>query len=127
MKDYFSKDGKSADADTIFVFGGTNDAWANSPIGQLKYSNWTTDDLNSVLPAFCYMLSYIKQNNPDARIINVINYGLKSDIASGMKTACEYYGVDCISLTAFSASEGHPTAEGMTQIKNQIVNYLVQQ
>ena len=30
--------------DIIFVFGGTNDAWARSPIGEYKYADWTKDD-----------------------------------------------------------------------------------
>ena len=39
--------------DALFVFGGTNDSWANSPIGKLKYAEWEKADLFSVLPAFC--------------------------------------------------------------------------
>ena len=31
--------------DTVFVFGGTNDNWANSPLGELKHSDWTKEDL----------------------------------------------------------------------------------
>ena len=31
--------------DIIFVFGGTNDAWARSPIGQYQYSDWTKEEL----------------------------------------------------------------------------------
>ena len=26
--------------DTLILFGGTNDSWANSPVGKLQYSDW---------------------------------------------------------------------------------------
>ena len=29
--------------DIIYIFGGTNDAWANSPIGEYKYEGWNFD------------------------------------------------------------------------------------
>lgn len=37
--------------DIIFVFGGTNDAWANSPVGEYQYSDWTKDDCKNFRPA----------------------------------------------------------------------------
>jgi len=42
--------------DTVFVFGGTNDSWANAPLGKIKYENWEINDLYLVLPAICYFL-----------------------------------------------------------------------
>ena len=47
--------------DTFLLFGGTNDSWINSPIGNLKYSDWTAEDLKFVLPAFCYLFLFRKQ------------------------------------------------------------------
>ena len=41
--------------DTIFVFGGTNDAWADAPLGEIKYTDIKREDLFSVLPAICYL------------------------------------------------------------------------
>lgn len=46
-EDYFAQH----TADTVIVFGGTNDSWADSPIGELKYADWQREDLFSVLPA----------------------------------------------------------------------------
>ena len=37
--------------DTVFVFGGTNDNYADAPIGTMKYENWENNDLYSVMPA----------------------------------------------------------------------------
>lgn len=110
--------------DIIFVFGGTNDDWANSPIGELKYSDWTTDDLKSVLPAFCYLLDYIKLYNPHATIINVVNEGMDTNIATGMETACEYYGAVNIELTGIDKLGGRPSATGQATIADEIMTVL---
>ena len=45
--------------DIIYIFGGTNDAWANSPIGDYKYEAWTKQDLYSFRPAMAYMLHHM--------------------------------------------------------------------
>lgn len=42
--------------DTFFLFGGTNDSWADSPIGELMFEGWTHKDLYSVLPDFGYLI-----------------------------------------------------------------------
>lgn len=104
----------------IFIFGGTNDNYANSPVGSIKYNNWTEDDLKSVLPAFCYMIDYLQTWNPQARIINIVNNGLKSDIINGMVTACNNYGIENIVLNNISKTGGHPNKSGMISIKEQV-------
>ena len=106
--------------DVIFIFGGTNDAWAGAPVGELKYSDWTAEDLKMVLPAFCYMLDYLKTWNPHARIINIVNTGFKSSITNGMKSACEHYEVENVVLSDVGKESGHPNRAGMMSIKNQI-------
>ena len=40
--------------DTVFVFGGTNDSWANAPVGEVKFENITDGDLFCVLPAMSW-------------------------------------------------------------------------
>ena len=105
----------------IFIFGGTNDNWANVPIGELKYNNWSNDDLKSFLPAFCYALDYIKKYNPQARIINITNTDIKSEISNGMSVACQYYNIENIVLHNISKTGGHPNKIGMEDIKNQII------
>ena len=69
---------------------------------------------------FCYLIDYIQLWNPQARIINIINDGLKSDIVNGMKTACEHYGVEVIQLQNISKTNSHPNIDGMESIKNQV-------
>lgn len=110
--------------DFIFVFGGTNDDWADSPIGELKYSDWATDDLKSVLPAFCFLLDYIKLYNPHATIVNIVNEGMDEAIATGMATACEHYGAVNVELTGIDKLGGHPSALGQATIAEQLISTL---
>lgn len=113
-----------AKPDIIFVFGGTNDSWASVPIGELMYSDWVDNDLKSFLPAFCYMLDYLKTWNPQARIINIVNTGLSSQITNGMATACNHYNVENLVLSNIEKENGHPNKAGMISIKNQVLELL---
>ena len=108
----------------IILFGGTNDSWANSPLGELKYSDWTDDDLKNVLPAICYMFYYVQKWNPGALILNVVNTGLKKEIISGFQQATQYYGIKNIVLSEFGKTSGHPNIDGMDSICDQIYTYI---
>ena len=72
---------------TMFIFGGTNDSWIDAPVGNLKYSDWTVDELKCVLPAFCYLISRAKEVVDD--VIVIINTKLKPEITTGFIEACE--------------------------------------
>lgn len=109
-------------ADTIFVFGGTNDSWADSPIGELQYADWTREDLFSVLPAACHLLHRLREIQPQARIITVVNTELKPVITNGLIAASDHYGVQTVVMTELDKLNGHPSILGMTQIKDQIIN-----
>lgn len=111
--------------DTIIVFGGTNDSWADSPIGELKYEGWDkAKDLYSFCPALTFLFNNIKTAAPEARVISVLNYGLKPEINQAMEKACEHYGIELIKLTQADKENDHPTAKGMTEIKNMIIEKL---
>ena len=109
---------------TIFVFGGTNDSCANSPLGELKFSDWEQEDLYNVFPAVCCLMSKIKEVAPNAKLYWLINEFLKPEIINAMITACEHYGVDFIKFKNIEMVEGHPTVTGMRDIKNQIIEYV---
>ena len=47
--------------DIIFVFGGTNDAWANSPVGEYQYADWTKDDCKNFRPALACLFDMLKK------------------------------------------------------------------
>ena len=109
----------------ITIFGGTNDSWDSSPIGELKYSGWTENDLKSVLPAMCYMFDYVKKWNPGALIINVVNTGLNSDITNGFADATAHYGIKNVVLNNIGKDNGHPNISGMNSICNQIYQAII--
>lgn len=110
--------------DTFFIFGGTNDSWIDSPIGEKKYSDFTEEDLKNVLPAFCYVISTLKNIIPNTKLIAVLNCDIKEEIISGFKEISEYFKITVIPLKEVEKQNGHPNKAGMMQIKNQILNAL---
>ena len=110
--------------DMFFVFGGTNDSWADAPLGELMYSDWSTDDLRKVLPAFCYLLHRITEISKGARCVVILNTELKQIIVEEYHKACEKYGAECIELIDIEKINGHPSIKGMQQISQQIQKYL---
>lgn len=112
-------------AELIIIEGGTNDAWSNVSLGEYKYSNWVESDFETFRPACSYVLDYIKRNNIGAKIIFVLNDGLKSSITESIKNICNYYNVDVLELSNIKKSNNHPNIEGMKQIKEQLINFLL--
>lgn len=110
--------------DTVFIFGATNDSWADAPIGKNKYKNISDQDLYSVLPAVCYFLENIKRLLPEAKISFILNDELKSELSLGIIKACNHYGVNTVELENIDKQSGHPTKLGMQQIKNQVLKKL---
>lgn len=110
--------------DTFFLFGGTNDSWADSPIGKMLHSDWTKEDLYNVLPAIGYIFFRIKEVLKNTRIICIINNELKSVITDALKDTATRYGVEYVMLKDIDKTDGHPTILGMEQIKNQVLDIL---
>lgn len=110
--------------DTIFVFGGTNDSWANAPLGELQFSDWQVDDLYMAMPAFCYLLDMIKTKLPDTKPIVLINTDLQPVFEEKYIEGCEKYGVEYVKFDYVHKWDGHPTLTGMRQIKDKILELL---
>ena len=110
--------------DTVFVFGGTNDSCANAPLGEMQYENWAKDDLYSVLPAICYFFKLLRDTLPNATIYCLINTQLRPEVAAALKTASETYGATAIAFDHIDKDLGHPTAQGMLDIKNAVLSVL---
>ena len=114
--------------DTFLIFGGTNDCWAGSPVGELKAVGVeaSEEDLKAFLPAFCELLRYLKESCPGAAVINVTNTELTDEITGGMAEACREYGVQNIVLQEIEKQNGHPNETGMAQIAEQIFDRLAE-
>lgn len=106
--------------DIIFIFGGTNDCWAGSPLGEYKYSNWTNADKYKFRPAFAFLLSSLKDKHPKAKIFNICNSDLSDNYTSSIAQICKYYKVTNIELKNIDKQYKHPSVIGMQQIVEQI-------
>ena len=110
--------------DLIVIFGGTNDSWANAPIGELKFNDRTSKDMYSCLPSCCFMLEYFTAAAKDSQIVFLINSELKEEITEGIAEACRHYGVQCLLLKDIDKIWGHPSIKGMAQISEQLSDFL---
>lgn len=106
--------------EVIIVFGGTNDSWAKSPIGEYKYEDWTEQDLRQFRPAMACMLSTLQERYPGVEIYVVINTGLSEEITQSQRVISDHYGVRWIQLHDIDKQWGHPSQRGMTQIAEQL-------
>lgn len=111
--------------DIILVFGGTNDSWAKSPIGEYQHMHWTKADLYSFRPAFGYLLHQLKELYPKAKIYNITNSELSEEVTSTMDELCRHYGIPNILLYDIEKQAGHPSIKGMKAICEQVKAVLM--
>ena len=109
------------DPDIIFLFGGTNDAWARSPIGEYQYADWTKEDCMSFRPALACLLDKLQKTYPKATIYSLLNSELREEINESMREVCRHYGVQLIELKDIEKQNGHPSIQGMKSICQQII------
>lgn len=121
---FFARVNMLGNPDIIFVFGGTNDAWADSPIGEYKFGDWTKKDLYNFRPAAAFMLYQLKMLYPDAEIYYLLNSELKNEINESSKVVCAKYDVPIIELHDIEKVSGHPTVKGMKAISDQIEEFI---
>lgn len=112
--------GMLGNPDIIFLFGGTNDAWANSPIGDYKYADWTDDDCKAFRPTLACLLNKLHTLYPKAKIYSILNSELKEDINESTRVICKHYNVQLIELVDIEKQNGHPSINGMKAICNQL-------
>ena len=112
--------GMLGNPDIIFLFGGTNDAWANSPIGEYQYSDWTDADCKSFRPALACLLNKLQTLYPKAQIYSILNSELKEEITESSREICKHYNVQLIELVDIEKQNGHPSIKGMQAICSQL-------
>ncbi len=108
--------------DTVIVLGGTNDAWADSPIGEFKWEGQTKDDLYSFRPAVCYLGSRLAALG--TRVLFVVNTELKEEVPDGIKEVCRRYSFEFLQLKKIDKIQGHPGIAGMKKIAEQVIEYF---
>ena len=51
--------------DIILIFGGINDNWANTPIGEYKYEDFKRADLYTYRPALAKLIELAQEHYPN--------------------------------------------------------------
>lgn len=105
--------------DTVLVFGGTNDSWAGSPLGEEN-----STDLYCVRPAITYLARRLSLVSPTPRVIFIINPIIKQEITETFYSVCKQFDAEALLLSPPDINEGHPTALGMADICRDVYNYL---
>lgn len=115
---------RMGEPDIILVFGGTNDAWADSPIGTNVWANWTTEDLWTFRGGMSKLCDILKGKYQSAKIFFMLNPGLKTEINEAMHEICEHYSMPCIDLHDIDKQNNHPSVVGMKAIAEQTIKFI---
>ena len=115
---------EAAKVDTVLVFGGTNDSWCGAELGEEMHEGWEREDLYQVLPAVGCFFAKLREALQNAQIYAICNTEIKPEIIEGIKNASERIGAESIQLEGIDKINGHPTALGMTQIKDQVLRAI---
>ncbi len=107
--------------DIIFVFGGTNDAWARAPIGEYQYSDWTKDDCKNFRPALACLIDMLQKRYATATICCILNSELGEPVNESMREICKHYQVQLVELHDIEKQNGHPSINGMKSIFEQLL------
>lgn len=121
---FVSRYSRLGNPDVILIFGATNDSWADSPIGEYKYENITTEDKKYFRPALAFLLKHVKKSHKDAEVYYILNTELKPEINESVHTICDYYDVPVIVLKNIDKQSGHPSVAGMRTIYIQVLDAL---
>ncbi len=110
--------------DILLICGGTNDSWANAPIGDYKFSDWKRADLYTFRPALAKMLSDIRLRYPNVEVYFILNSELKEELNESVKKICKEYQVPVIALHDIDKKNGHPSVKGMKSFAQQVLKAI---
>ena len=105
-------------------WGGTNDAWAGSPIGECQYEGWTKEDCKSFRPALACLFDQLRRKYPQAQIYSILNSELREEINESSRTICKHYGIQLIELHDIEKQNRHPSIKGMKSICDQLIHAI---
>lgn len=110
--------------DMILILGGGNDSYANSPLGEYVWSDWTPKQLYSYRPATAYMISELQRLHPNAEIVVIVNDDMQPEYINTMIEVSKHYGVKHFLLHDIERMSIHPDAKGMVAIADQLQEAL---
>ena len=123
-RSFLARAGDLGNPDLILVFGATNDSWANSPIGEYKYLNFSKKDLYSFRPALACLCEKLKQTYKGKKIVLILNSELKDVINQSVTTIAKHYDLPVVVLHDIDKQRGHPSCQGMTDIATQVAEVV---
>lgn len=123
-RSFLTRLGALGTPDIIFIFGGTNDAWAGVPMGEFKYQDIKLADKYSFRPALAYLLNQMTERYPNADIYFISNCDLNETYTQSIHTVCRHYDIPVIQLHDVSKQNGHPDIKGMNTIAKQVLGFL---
>lgn len=116
--------GDLGNPDIILIFGGTNDSWAGTKVGNYVYEDFRKGDLYFYRPALAKLLQTLQEHYPNVELYFLLNSELRDDINESTKTICRHYSVPCIELKDIDKMAGHPSIKGMSSISKQVLSVL---
>ena len=106
---------------TLIIYGGLNDYWANAPYGDIKYTDISEQDLFSFYPAVISLLQSAKTSLPNARVVFIIEEYLSDNLKQNLTDICTTLDVEYIKPQNISKKNSHPDKKGMEELTNQII------
>ncbi len=123
-RSFITRQDNLSTSDYIFIFGGTNDSWAEAPVGTYDYDGFDADSLYTFRPAMALLLSRLKAAQPNAHVFVLINSQLRSEITESLMAIADHYGATYVTLYDIAKQCGHPTKKGQQAIAYQLIRSL---
>lgn len=111
--------------DFVFIFGGTNDFWNHSPLGEICYGVQQQEKLQRFPPAFCHIMEFLNNHFPQSEFVAILNDDITSSIRDTEREVCQHFGVHFVELKDIDKQSGHPSKMGMRKIAEQIKPILL--
>ena len=106
------------DYDYVFIEGGNNDHYFNSPLGELSPEGTTSFDMQTTVGALEAAFTYLRDTCPDTKVVFIMVHkrapmtnelGLSFEAyAAAIEAVCERYGVpvaDCLNDSGFDTAD----------------------
>ena len=97
-------------ADLLIIFGGTNDSWIGTRLGDLESNDMKR--MYDFKPALDVLLTEAVNRNPGTRIVYVINCDLREEITNAITEACRRHQIEYLQLRDIDKQSGHPHHHG---------------
>lgn len=108
------------DPDIILVCGATNDSWCDVPVGEYHYGEWSREELFTFRPAMAKLCWGLRTYYPKAKVLFILNTGLREDINESVLTVCAHYDIPVLCLHDIDKQDGHPSVAGMRTFADQV-------